>query len=66
MKRLLFTLAFTLLALPLFAQQEARVSELPPPAHTASLAGPRFGLTMLGDGVIADLKKRGRYQTDVY
>lgn len=31
---------------------------IPPPARTVSLAGPRFGITMLSDGVVASLKER--------
>jgi len=31
---------------------------IPPPAKTVSLAGPRFGLTLLGDGVVEQLAER--------
>jgi hypothetical protein len=32
---------------------------LPPVAKTADLSGPRFGLTLLADGVVKDLENRG-------
>lgn len=32
---------------------------IPAPARTVSLAGPRFGVTMLSDGVVDKLKDRG-------
>jgi hypothetical protein len=41
-----------LLAVPALAQN------LPPIAKTADLSGPRFGLTLLGDGVVKTLEAR--------
>jgi hypothetical protein len=41
-----------ILGSPAFAQM------LPPPARVASLAGPRFGLTFLSDGLIKSLEER--------
>jgi hypothetical protein len=40
---------------PALAQE---VSQLPPVAKTASLSGPRFGLTLLADGVVKKLEER--------
>ena len=34
---------------------------LPPPVNTANLAGPRFGLTLLSDGVVQTLAEREIY-----
>lgn len=31
---------------------------LPPPAHTTNLSGPRFGLTLLSDGIVKKLAER--------
>jgi hypothetical protein len=45
-------------AAPLHAQPLTMASPVPPVAKTASLAGPRFGLTFLSDGVVARLKER--------
>ena len=33
-------------------------SQLPPPAKTASLSGPRFGFTLLADGIVQKLAER--------
>jgi hypothetical protein len=40
---------------PAFSQTQ---SQLPPVAKTASLSGPRFGLTLLADGVVQKLAER--------
>ena len=37
----------------------ARAQDLPPVTETANLSGPRFGMTMLSDGVINKLWDRG-------
>ena len=37
---------------------QTTVSQLPPVAKTASLSGPRFGLTILADGVVKKLAER--------
>ena len=52
MRRAWFLLMFLMIAAPAAAQT------IPPPARTVSLSGPRFGVTMLGDGVVAKLKER--------
>lgn len=52
MRLALFVLVSLVLASPLGAQT------IPPPAKTVSLSGPRFGVTVLGDGVVAKLKER--------
>jgi hypothetical protein len=54
MRVVLFTLWFAALAGPVAAQ----VITPPPPATTASLAGPRFGVTSLSDGVVRTLQER--------
>ena len=46
------------LALCAPARSQSTVSRLPPPAKTASLAGPRFGLTLLSDGIVKKLGER--------
>ena len=53
MKHVLTALTFLALAAPLSAQS------VPPVARTVSLSGPRFGLTLLGDGVVDRLHDRG-------
>jgi len=53
MKQVLAVLTFLALAAPLSAQT------VPPIAKTVSLSGPRFGMTMLGDGVVEKLHDRG-------
>jgi hypothetical protein len=60
MKRLLFTSIFIASGSPLFAQPAFGQPNpgLPPIAKTVSLAGPRFGLTMLNDTMIEKLKTR--------
>lgn len=47
----LSVLAMLVLVAPLGAQ----TTDIPPVAKTVSLAGPRFGMTVLGDGVVARL-----------
>lgn len=42
----------------LAAAGSAAAQTVPPPARTVSLSGPRFGVTMLGDGVVAKLQER--------
>jgi len=48
-------LLFVAVATPLHAQSG---SQAPPPARTLSLSGPRFGLTLLSDGVVKKLNER--------
>ena len=48
----LVTLAF---AAPALSQT---TTQLPPYAKTADLSGPRFGLTLLGDGILKQLEER--------
>ena len=52
MRPALLALSFLVVAGPAAAQT------VPPPARTVSLSGPRFGITMLGDGVVATLQER--------
>ncbi len=40
------------------ALSQTTVSQLPPYAKTANLSGPRFGLTLLADGVVKKLEER--------
>ena len=40
------------------AMSQTTISQLPPVAKTASLSGPRFGLTLLADGVVKKLEER--------
>ena len=40
------------------AMSQTPVSRLPPVAKTANLSGPRFGLTLLADGVVKKLEER--------
>lgn len=40
------------------AMSQTAVPQLPPVAKTASLSGPRFGLTLLADGVVKKLEER--------
>ena len=59
MKRLLVTLAFLGASAPLFAQTGPRAvdfQQIPPVAKTVSLAGPRFGVTLLTDQMVGKLK----------
>jgi hypothetical protein len=37
----------------------AAAQTLPPPVHTANLAGPRFGITLLSQGLVDTLADRG-------
>ncbi len=59
MRLALFALMSLVLAAPAGAQT------IPPTAKTVSLSGPRFGVTMLGDGVVARLKERSIEVTPV-
>jgi hypothetical protein len=52
MRGVLLGVLTVMLAVPVGAQT------VPPPAKTVSLSGPRFGITMLGDGIVAKLKER--------
>ena len=45
--------------LTLLACASAASQTLPPIARTADLSGPRFGLTLLSDGVVQELATRG-------
>ena len=59
MKRLLVTLALLGVSAPLFAQTGPRAvdfQQIPPVAKTVSLAGPRFGVTLLTDQMVGKLK----------
>ncbi|MEQ1909816.1 MAG: hypothetical protein ABMA15_13390 [Vicinamibacterales bacterium] len=59
MKRLLVTLALLSVSAPLFAQTGPRAvdfQQIPPVAKTVSLAGPRFGITLLTDQMVGKLK----------
>jgi hypothetical protein len=53
-------LVFLLLvaSIPAGAQTPASAISPPPPAKAVSLSGPRFGVTSLGDGVVAKLHER--------
>ena len=53
MRIALFVFALVGVVAPLGAQ-----TMIPPPAKTVSLSGPRFGVTMLTDGVVAKLQER--------
>lgn len=53
MRNMVLALTFVAWATPLCAQSGP---EAPPPAKTLSLAGPRFGITMLNDGIVQKLK----------
>jgi hypothetical protein len=55
MKRLLLTIALASVPAPLFAQS-APPEPIPPVASRVSLAGPRFGLTVLSDAIVDKLK----------
>ena len=50
--------ALVLLALCAPARSQSTTSQLPPRVKTASLAGPRFGLTLLPDGVVKNLAEK--------
>ena len=54
-KNVLAVVLFSAFAVPVYAQSGAAA---PPPAKTLELAGPRFGVTMLSQGVIDKLKDR--------
>ena len=45
--------------LTLLLSAPARSQSLPPIARTADLSGPRFGITLLADGVVKKLEERG-------
>ena len=55
MRNLLLAICFVSSAVPAFAQSGTMA---PPPTRTLSLAGPRFGLTFLSDGVVEKLKEK--------
>jgi len=60
MKRLLVTAALVFASSPLFAQSLPRTTEfqqIPPVARTVSLAGPRFGITLLTDEMVSKIQK---------
>lgn len=60
MKRRLFTLALVFTSSQLFAQSLPRTTEfqqVPPVARSVSLAGPRFGVTLLTDQMVDKIKK---------
>jgi hypothetical protein len=57
MRYAMFTMFATALATPVFAQSYTQPM-IPPVAKEVSLSGPRFGLTVLSDGVLAKLKER--------
>jgi hypothetical protein len=56
MRLVLLVLISLAAASPLHAQTAAQ-STIPPIAKTVSLSGPRFGVTVLGDGVVAKLRE---------
>jgi hypothetical protein len=47
-----------LVFMSLVAAGSVSAQTLPMPARTVNLSGPRFGVTMLGDGVVASLQER--------
>jgi hypothetical protein len=55
MKQTALAIMFVTLAAPLYAQSGTAA---PPVAKTLDLAGPRFGLTMLSEGVVQKLAER--------
>jgi hypothetical protein len=55
MRKNLLVVVFAALATPVYAQSGPTA---PPPAKTLELAGPRFGVTMLSQGVIDKLKEK--------
>ena len=55
MRNMLLATIGVVLAAPAYAQSGPQA---PPPARTLELAGPRFGVTMLSQGVIDKLKER--------
>jgi len=55
MRKNVLAIVFAALAVPVYAQSGPNA---PPPARTLELAGPRFGVTMLSQGVIDKLKER--------
>ena len=60
MKRLLVTVAVLFVAAPAFAQSVPHAGDfqqIPPVAKTVSLAGPRFGVTLLTDSMVSKLKQ---------
>ncbi len=61
MKRIAIALLLVATARPALAQQTTRVSsgpDVPPYARELSLAGPRFGITMLNDQLLEKLRDR--------
>ena len=59
MRQTLFTILVFSLAAPLCAQSKPTGPDLPPVAKTVNLSGPRFGVTMLSDGIVQKLDERG-------
>jgi hypothetical protein len=55
MRKTVLALMFAASAVPTFAQSGP---DAPPPAHELDLSGPRFGMTMLSDGVVKALADR--------
>jgi hypothetical protein len=55
MRNSVLAIVFGVTAVPVYAQSGPAA---PPPARTLELAGPRFGVTMLSQGVIDKLKER--------
>jgi len=55
MRQFALAIVFTALASPSYAQSGTAA---PPPAKTLDLAGPRFGMTMLSDGIVQKLAER--------
>ena len=53
MRKNILAIVFAALAVPVYAQSGPTA---PPPARTLELAGPRFGVTMLSQGVIDKLR----------
>ena len=52
-------LAAPVVCLTLLVGTSATAQTLPPIAKSADLSGPRFGLTLLSDGMVQELNKRG-------
>ena len=58
MRPVFLMLLFVSVALPVAAQTAVDVTDPPPRLKTVGLAGPRFGITALSDGVVAKLHER--------
>jgi hypothetical protein len=48
-----------LIVVPSLGHAQTLTPQLPPYAKTADLSGPRFGLTLLSDGIVQKLEDRG-------